>query len=259
MTSFSIIKDIQQGLIDSIRFDLVWNKIQTNDKLNNKFRKIIKHNILMFVLPIILLWVIDNLFDVNLSYIYDYSKIIIGTVSGLFHLLYFFDIVDIVCIYANKSNRLINKSNLISLTIIVFFFQMSVYLVMEIINFILNDKFPLVSTIVKFLILTIYHSFYCFNNLWHYKRVDFQSRINIHEKFWPYYFGYAVIVSILYLCSGYKIVTAFYNIYMTVCIIIPFIIKTKYPHQQQSYPSINLKIFCWIVSFIQYIIHYLVN
>ena len=90
--------------------------------------------------------------------------------------------------------------------------------------------------------LTIYHSFYCFNNLWQCERKLIKSRIIQYEKLWPYYMGYGFVAALIYCMTHKMIWVGVYNIYMSYLIMVPFIIQ-KYQPCENSYPKINMHIF----------------
>jgi glycopeptide antibiotics resistance protein len=85
-------------------------------------------------------------------------------------------------------------------------------------------------------------------------------RINIHEKLWPYYFGYGTIPMIIYQYSGSHIGLGTYNIYMILVIALPFMIQPRYPSRTRNYPTypaINLTLFSYITSCIFSVSKYL--
>ncbi|AAV50484.1 putative etoposide-induced protein 2.4 [Acanthamoeba castellanii mimivirus] len=256
--SLNICKDIFCGFFDSVRIDIAIKKLYNDQKLQKKIIKIAKFNTIMYLVPYIITYTVLNTFDYDLFSIINIVYLFVNVISGLFHLLYFIDLIDIVCVYTKKLNRPISKLDSIGLAIVSFVYQLSMYIIMELIDMMLYKKLDVVSYLIKFIILTLYHSFCCFNNLWHYKNIDIHHRISLHEKLWAYYLGYGTIASLMYIYSNHPLMIYTYNIYMSILIILPFMIKTKYP-KKQAYPSINLKIFSIIVGYFNYAIKLINN
>lgn len=253
----SIFYDLMSGFVDSLRFDLVFNKMQINPKLYLGVKKIIKYNLSVYLIPFIVVHIINYLTSIDLNPVFNYIYVIIGIISGVFHLFCFIDLIDIVCTYTNRWRKKYNKLDPISLTILMFIYQLSIYFIVEIIDLLFYTQFGMLTTIIKFGVLTIYHSFHCFNNLWHYKKIDIHHRIDFYEKMWAYYVGYGIILSIIYLYCNYIPIIGLYNICTSVTIIIPFIVKSRYPNNgTTTYPKINLRLFSIVMGYVGYIIKY---
>jgi len=254
-----IIEDFVSGLFNSIRIDKIIKPTRENPKLKKLWFKICKYNFLLHIFPTLLLLLVDWLFDISLIFIFNILAYPINLFSGLFHLLHFFDLVNIICIHTPKSSKTVGALDMISLMITMSIYQIVIYLTTTIINLIFHDNLYFAAIILNFIILTIYHSFYCFNNLWQYKKIDMFRRIDIHEKLWPYYIGYGTISTILYLCAIHPIMIAIYNLYLATIIALPFLLATRYPKKEIGYPKINLTIFSKIIGFLFIIIKNVFN
>lgn len=244
----SIFKDFKQGLVDSIRIDLFLELLCKNGKLRGIFFEIFKINLLIYVIPTLLFNVISHMTEIkkneSIVNIIYYPINIIGI---FYYLLRHIDIVNIMGEYDQKATKKLDLPNLITLTIIISIYQFSIYFTIILINLIIYDRNKIVYFVVNFIILTIYHSFYLFNNMWHQKRIDIAHRISIYEKLWPYYMGFGTISTILYLNIHSPITLVSYNLYMIFAISIPFLVKEKVYDENNDYPRINLVIFSYIL------------
>jgi hypothetical protein len=243
-----IARDFFCGITNSIRFDLYVKALMNNQRLQKLTFKIIKYNTLMHFLPYILSYLFYRYTGLNFMFILDILIYPINIFSILFHLLHYIDLVNMVCIYSSKNFRIDNTENGLTLAITMFIYQLVIYLTTSIISIIFNGRMHMIAILINFTILTIYHSFYCFNNLWQYKKVGMFHRIDMHEKLWPYYVGYGIFTTIIYLHIKNPIMLGIYNLYMVLLISVPFMIKTRYPNSVMSYPKINLKIFSYMTS-----------
>ena len=204
--------------------------------------KIIKCNILLHCIPHILIVLINYWFPIfNFGFRIVYY--LLTLISTFIHILYYIDLINASCTSVKESK--LSQINLISLTIILNLYQTIIYLITRIICFILHEKLYIISFSINFMILLIYHSFYCYNNLWQSKKMMLGNRISMFENQWAYYFGFGVFITILY-SNHHPFCVALYNIYMCFLIIIPFytIIKPI----PEKYPKIDLSIFSWILG-----------
>lgn len=266
--------DYFSGLLLSLRFDYVVERVKINAKLSKVFRKIVIYNLLINGLPSVLRTIlfltsdidlIDWLTELNLGWLLVVSHAIVSIFNTLFHLLHFIDLLNIINCYRGKSkisdnarkrpNPYKNYSyrtdtvvESISLALTMSIYQFVIYLIILTIDLINNRYFLVFQLVIKFIILAIYHSFYCFNNLWQFRQIKMHFRIDMHEKLWPFYIGYGTLISILYLISDKMIVLALYNIYTAILISLPFVTDTRYPSRSMPYPSINLTIFAGIAG-----------
>ena len=246
-----IIIDFFLGVFFSLRFDLFAKIIYTNERLQKLILKIIKYNIILHFAPYVVFCLLGWLFDISLMVILDIFAYPINIFSVFFHLLHYMDLMNMVNKYSSKTaNNREGTMNQLSLTITISIYQLVIFLTTTIINLIFYDRIYLLAIILNLLILSIYHSFYCFNNLWQYKKIKMFHRIDMHEKLWPYYIGYGTIVAILYMYIGNPIILGIYNLYMILIISVPFLMDPIYPGKNISYPSINLTIFSYIIGYI---------
>lgn len=247
-----IAQDFLNGILCSLKINLYITALINDNRLCKLTRKILKYNFLMHFLPYILFYVIKWQFNLNIMPVLDVLFCPINIFSFLFHLLHYIDLVNIVCVYSLKTSRTGSAIDALSLTITMSIYQLVIYLTTSIINIIFNGRLHLLAVLINFIILTIYHSFYCFNNLWQYKKINMFYRIDMHEKLWPFYVGYGIISTIIYLHLKNPIMLGIYNLYMVLIISIPFMIKVKYPKKENNalYPKINLKIFSHMTGLI---------
>lgn len=258
-----IIYDFFGGLFNSFKINLFVKELLKNSKLLKLVSKIFFYNFIFYFLPTIFLNIIYYIFGITLFRIMPVINVIITIISDVFHMLHYIDLINIISknISKNDSN-VMPPLELVSLSIIMTIYQIVIYLVVEIINITFNQKIWFISSILNFIILTIYHSFYCYNNLWHYKKIEMHHRIIMHEKLWPYYIGYGTIAALIYQNMDHHFIVFIYNIYLVLIIFLPFFIEPKYPSEKKNYPnypSINLKIFSYITSKIFLLSKYLIN
>jgi hypothetical protein len=255
----NILIDFLKGLTNSARFDYFLKPISENLKLRRLVIKICKYNFFLHFLPSIILYFVGWLFNTNMMPIMNVIVYPINIFSSLFHLLHYFDLVNMVCFYSIKTSKSAPVLDMLSLTITLTIYQLVIYLTTTLVNLMFHDRLYLLALCLNFVILTIYHSFYCFNNLWQYKKIDMFYRIDMHEKIWPYYIGYGVISTIIYLHIDNPYMLSFYNLYMALLISLPFLLEVKYPKKIMDYPSINLTIFSYIIGFVFVISKYILS
>jgi len=243
-------QDFFSGITNSIRFDIYIKSLLRNPRLQKLTIKILKYNAVMHFLPFLFFYLIGWSLNIDIMYIGYYLSLPINIFSVLFHLLHYIDLVNMVCMYSLKTSKTSTALDAVSLTITMSIYQLVIYLTTSIINLIFNGRMRLVAIMINFIILTIYHSFYCYNNLWQYKKIDMLYRIDMHEKLWPYYIGYGIVPTIIYLYNYNPLVLGLYNLYMILIISLPFMIKIKYPKNEMPYPKINLKIFSYFTGLV---------
>jgi hypothetical protein len=257
-----ICKDIFLGLIDSIRIDLFLSHIYKSNKCNNILKKIFKYNVLFHILPGIIIELINFLFQVSFHTLLYYINYLINFMSMFMHMIIYLEIFGTF----NKFS-LIPKSKLsnpitdsITITIIMTIYQLAVYLMTKIINFIFgNQNLYFISLIINFVILTIYHTIYSHNNLWQVLNLNLIQRINIHETRWAYFLGYGSIITVMYNYTYNPYILAIYNVYITNLLFIPLLKKINFQNNNISYPKLNLSIFSYIISWIFSIIRQLLK
>ena len=238
---FSNIKeDFKQGFVSSLRIDLLFIAAKNNLKLRKLLWKIFIYNFLLHILPLILM---QGLFQTIICKA-------INLFSMGFHLLHYMDLINVVAKYSNKTpeSESISSVELISLSITMAIYQSIMYFTTKIIEFIFSGNIYIVGLLVNFFILNLYHSFYFFNNLYQYKKIEIFNRIDLYEKLWPYYMGFGMISSLIYLMNPQFWLLALYNIVVCVQITIPFLIKMKYPPPVAVYEKINLRMFSYLMG-----------
>ncbi|XWV26619.1 putative etoposide-induced protein 2.4 [Tupanvirus soda lake] len=245
-----IILDFFQGIVNSIRIDFFVKPLFDNTKLKKLVFKIIKYNALLHFIPYILVVILEWLLGVSLFNIFIYIICPVNIFSAMFHILHYMDLVNMVSSYSSKTSNTGAALDMLSMTITMTIYQLVIYLTTSIINIVFHDRLHILAIIINFAILTIYHSFYCFNNLWQYKKIEMFYRIDMHEKLWPFYVGYGLVSTIIYFYINNAIMLGIYNLYMTLAIALPFLMNTKYPKKDMPYPSINLFIFSYLTGFI---------
>lgn len=245
-----IINDCYSGIYDSVCIGYLIKPFRENLSIRNCFWKIVKYNFLMHFFPYLLVLFLQYLLNINLSNFFNLINIPITIFSIFFHIIHYIDLISMICKYSLKMSNINGSIDLFSLTIITSIYQVVIYLSSTVIQYFIPERYNFIGSIINFVILAIYHSFYCFNSLWHYKQIMIGYRIDIHEKLWPYYIGYSMIATSLYLYSSHPIILICYNIYLIIIIMLPFFLNTRYPSANISYPKINMLIFMHVISYI---------
>lgn len=238
-----IATDYLHGVKNSFRIVHILLLLITDDKFRKVVFKIIKFNFLVHFLPLILIKFIYNIFGLSLFTLLYIINIPLNIFSSLFHFLHYTDLVNIVCVNADRSSNTMPAFDVIALTITLSIYQLIIYLATTFINFLFWDRLWFLAMGLNFLILAMYHSLYCFNNLWQYQKIDVAYRIDMHEKLWPYYLGYGTIATVIYLNTINNYMVGLYNLYIGIILCVPFLIPIKYPRKIVTYFSINLTIF----------------
>lgn len=257
-----ILIDFRKGVIQSLRIDLFAKCIWKNPKLLRLFLKILKYNFIFHVLPILLVYFLSYISDFDTSGALNYINAPINTISSFFHLLHYMDLVcninkDNILVISKKDGSKPVFAPSISITMSIFY--IAIRICISFINFVLHDNLKLFSFIITFGILNIYHAFYCFNNLWQQQQIEINYRIDMHERLWPYYFGYTILISTLYFQTDNPFLLSLYNIYMLVILSVPFLAEIKYPRSRTTYPKINLKLFSTITNLAITIVNHLMK
>lgn len=221
-----ILNDIFFGFLHSIQIFLF--TVNLNKKILKLIIKVLIYNIFIYMIQKIEYYIIT-------------IPLIIFNI--LFHTLHYIDLINII----NKNKSLKNSIDSISISITLGIFQTVIYLLIILINLIFNDRFKILKIIINYFILTFYHSFYCYNNLWQSKGIDMVYRLDIFQKLWPYFIGYGSIASIIYINMGQ--INIFYNMYMILIITIPFLEKARYP-KDEKYPKLNIDIIYFLIKII---------
>lgn len=259
---YSILYDYFDGIVTSCRINTFVKNLYNDAKLFRLTKKIVKYNLIMHFLPVIVLYLLSTITNIDHQLVLKFITFPINIFSTLFHILHYMDLVNIVTTYSSKNKSSMQVLELISLALTMSIYQIVIYLSTNMLNFLLHDKFYYVCLFINYIILALYHSFYCYNNLWQYKKIDMGYRIDIHEKLWPYYFGYGTIPMIIYQYAGSPLGLGCYNIYMILVIALPFMIRPKYPSRTNNYPdypAINLTPFAYITSCIFFISKFILS
>lgn len=246
----NILNDYFYGLIQSFKIHLVIKLIWKNKKYFKLINKIIIYNILVYIIPYLLVTILNLYTNIYIYFLFHFFNYIVDFFSIFFHLVHYIELINIVSSHIGKPINNISLLNNLTSIIILFIYQFVMYLFANIINFMFNEKLNFIAIMLNFMILTIYHSFYCYNNLWQHNNVELFLRIDIHEKLWPYYSGYGTLSTLIYIYTKYSYINAIYNIYLAILITIPFLIPIKFPDKEQKYPKIKLTIIPYMISII---------
>lgn len=240
--------DFIYGLFDSIQINLVAKQIFKNTNFKKLVIKLLKYNFLLHIIPLLLTDIIFMMTNFSLHTVLYFINYPINLFSAIFHVIHFIHLTNIISINKSKTNNFMPILETVTLAITMSIYQLVVYLTTKLINYILYDRMYILAIMLNFFILTIYHSFYCFNNLWQHFKIEMFKRIDIHEKLWPYYMGYGIVATIIYFHINNPYFLGLYNMYIAVILSLPFLFETKFPHKTELYPKINLMIFSYIVG-----------
>jgi hypothetical protein len=243
----NIFADFLFGVRTSTRVDLLTKLFLENYKFRSLILKIIKYNMLLHIFPYLAVVYMSGYLNMQFPLFFDISTYSINFFSVLFHTLHFMDLINICCTCCLKTYAGKNAIDMMSLSITMLVYQFIIFATTTIIDFILRDRFYFLSLFSNVLILSVYHSFYCYNNLWQHKNIKMFCRIDMHEKLWPYYIGYGAIATILYLHIENPVFLGIYNLYTTISMSIPFLVEPIYP-KKNSYPSMNLNLFSYMTN-----------
>lgn len=229
-----IFNDIRKGLIDSLQMGIIIDVMKKNKKIANILRKTIKYNILLF-----------SLITIVNYYLPFYGIIIIAFAkihNFFFQLVQELDLLNAITSEKAKKNDTTMIYSL-SWAIISSCYRLIFCVIAEIIKILLDKRFYWLAVVINLFILSIYHSIYSFDNFFVFKKIDIPNRIPIFERLWPYFLGFGLTVTIIYLSGGYHM----YNIYLMIMNIIPFYLS-DHNTESKKYPPINISIFTFITS-----------
>lgn len=246
----NIFIDFCKGVLLSMRFDYFVQQMWSDAKLWNLMLKICKYNFLLHILPSIIVELVNFLTGYSLEIILNVIAYPINIFSIFFHLLHYTDLVNMISTCASKTANSVAPLNMVSLALTMTIYNVVIYLSSTVINYLLFTNFYFMAICLNFAMLSIYHSMYCFNNLWQYKKINMNYRIDMHEKLWPYYMGYGTLATIMYFYLDNVIIYGLYNIYIALAISVPFLTNPIYPKKQMEYPSINLIFFSYVTKFV---------
>lgn len=233
-----ILFDFSNGIITSIRLDIFLYHIITETKIINLIWKLLKFNIGMHLCIPFLLFNIFPIYYANMFYF------IVKMISICFNAIHYIEYIRDNHIYIKtKSN---SSFDAIASIIMIFIYQISINSIMYISNHFLYNTILLNG--INYIIPVIYHSLYCYSNMWQRLHLDIPKQIKIYEIYWPYYFGYGTVSTLLYYYSDIPYIACVYNLYLLVVISIPFMekqnLKKILPTRQ--YCRINMSIFTYI-------------
>lgn len=256
-----IVLDFLEGIIKSIRVDRLIQTAYLDTKIANLIWKICKYNLLLHLLPLLLVEMVEYTTGVSLGFLLVLLYYPLTLFSNALHMLYYMDLINNVQHHARRyqvrttSSNYTSPVNTISVAATMAIYKFTIYLTSQLITTVLNSKFPLLEYTLSFCILMIYHAICCYNNLWQFQRIKMEFHIDMYEKLWPYYLGYGLISSILYLQSDDWYMLIAYNVYTMLVVALPFLLETRYPEPgYQPYPPINLTPFAYFSRLIMYIV-----
>ena len=230
----TILREIFRGITQSLNIIKLSMLIYKNVNLQKNMFKLFKHNLILYILPAFIMILIN----IPFNYFY-YLYVIIDTFSGFFHLLYYFDISNTI-INSIPSKRKIHDTDPMTNGLTMTLYQLTTIITIGIIDFtigLFNVKF---SYVIKFFLLSMYHAIFVHNNLWQNMGLSITVRIDIYQKMWPYYLGYGIIPSILYMQSNI-LIKGIYNIYIGILISISMLNRAVLPTSKIVIPKITLK------------------
>ena len=245
-----IFKDYVNGFYDSIRISQLIKPITSDIYIRNCIWKIAKINFLMHFMPFLIFTLLQYFFSISLATILNFLTYPINLFSILFNIFHYIDLIGMIYKYSPPMPNTNGTIDLLALAITMSIYQLVIYLSTTLVHYVVPNQLYYVSMTLNFIILAIYHSFYCFNSLWQYQQISMNYRIDIHEKLWPYYIGYGTIATFLYWYSDHPIILGCYNIYLVMMITLPFLLKPRYPRTKMPYPAINMSIFSYIMGLI---------
>lgn len=242
-----IINDFLRGLCDSLRLDYFTNAIKLDNKIRSIVESIIRFNTALYFLPHIILGFIGYLFRINLTFILYYIMYPFNLISVTMHIYFYANLISNLSVFTKLESK--TFLDIISFTITMTIYRMGIYLTTKLAYVIFNPILHFFINVIMIFILSIYHSYNCFNNLWHYKKINLGEMVNLCEQSWPYYIGYGSIATVLYIFKYHPVITGLYNIQIALIISIPFLNKNTYPKKKPIYPKINLSLFSYITGY----------
>lgn len=243
----NICHDYLSGICASIRIDKFIYCIYTDAKLLKIIMCLIKLNTIFNIIP----FVIITFFDLESYWIfYLYENYIAYFLTSMIQIFNFLELAK----HNNNHNKKYITGNVatpsfidnITITALLSFYQTVIYITAFIIKLLFVRQY-IIWYVLNFLILSLYHSFYCYNVLWHQMSASMIHRIDMMEKLWPYYIGYATIATLISMNMSNIFIFSLFNLYMAILITIPFLIQPVYP-KTQEYFTINLSIFALLTN-----------
>lgn len=251
-----IASDIFQGIKASCSVHLILDKSIQKSKFIDTWRKILIFNFLCYIIPQIVCTMSKFLFMIDFTSVLFYLNYLIFYPSIFFHVIWYMELIGVL----NSSNlpesksksKIEGKSNSVTATdsvvtiVFMFIYQIVTYSTASLINIVLSDRIIYLKHLIIFFVLCTYHSIYAWGNLWQREKLSIENRLDLHEKKWPYFFGYGIIISTIYFHTHVFWMMAIYNAYTGILLCIPFLIsfdKSKPPYQK-----INLSIFPYMIN-----------
>ncbi len=253
---WEILTEITDGLSNSVRLDKILFIFYDDIKLFKLYYKLVKYNILFHIVPWLVEKILNSIFGLNSIYP---VILVLNLFSNAFHIVFYIDLLHIIAKYNKQIIGNSDPLSMVSQSITMALYHSSMLAMISMVDYLIYPFYPFLVTYCKFFVLTVYHSFYCYNNLWQCRKISMLLRIDMHEKLWPYYFGYGILASIMYLYTSQPYFMALYNIYISFALSIPFLTKSRCPTKIMPYPSINLKIFSFLIRMLFSISRYLTN
>lgn len=277
-----IYRDFREGFVASIRVDLLYKQTKDNRAFRNLVWKLIKYNLLFHIVPWLTANLLEEVVGPSIWSVWEVVDLILNVVSYLFHMLHWIDLIFITSTSSATIYKNIDYLDSVSMAFTMMCYQFSVMLGVYLMNFLLFmyptlpimyatnflfARYPMIviSTVSQFLLgsceimqylvyifaLSLYHSFYCYNNLWQHHKLDIGQRINFHEKMWGYFSGFGLISTLIYVLPiTSPIATVVYHMYMIIVISMPFIVKIPNPNKPQTYPHLPLGIFSVFIRYL---------
>jgi hypothetical protein len=262
-----IVKDISYGFIDSIRMDIFASYAYSNTKGLRTIFKILKYNLYLHVVPTFIANLLSTIFQFSFYTILYYLNYLLMTISIFLHTVAYIELANSLSgsLSSKKFKKVkseISFSNTITIIIMMTIYQLVVFFSTKLISLVLDHSFYLLGIIINFIILTIYHSIYAYNNLWQGLGIDLNKRIIIHEKRWAYFLGYGLTATILYTYAVNGYIVAIYNMYVGALLSIPLLLNFDYDFYFGSnipYFRLNLSFFSvlimWIFTLVKKILY----
>ena len=207
-----VIKDFLDGMKTSFSIRSVVVLYYNDEKFKKIVNNIIWWNIVLHVFPILFFNIFTYLVNIDLNIMRIFIKYILGTTSFFIHLLKYIDLMNCISSKKNKINTRMTLFSTISTSITMTFYISILTIISELVKYLTQENFYYIGIIFNFVFLNVYHSFYCYNNLWQTYGIILENRIVIHELFWPYYLGYGLIITILYMFISIDFILPIYNI-----------------------------------------------
>lgn len=252
------IKDFLNGVFLSLRLDLIINLIVDNEKIRSIIGKICRFYLGLYFIPFFFAYLLNYYFNLDFRWCYPYVNIFTTVISMIPNMVFVIDLTKTIKVKSlNKNTQ--QLPDLITVGLIMNFYQMIMFQSTYLLQYLFHDKLYYLTVIVIFLILSLYHSFFCYNSVWRKINIKICHQIDIHQKCWGYFIGYGIAPSILYFFTDHPVVFGFYNLYLIILIVNPFLVPLPYPPKTESYPSINLKIFSSLTKLALMITTYIIQ